>query len=348
MVSKKKKVSKAEWALRVVLLVGTVISMFYVPWPVVKGWLTPIPNTIQEQVDQGLSYGFDGVIVYVDQGGKPPQYYAAGWHDRDQKIKADPHALFKIASIDKLYTATAITKLVASDQLSLDESLAEYFPEFATRFENSDRITLRNLVMHRSGLPNYTDVPSFWTDPPTSQMEVLERAFDLPAEFEPDEKWMYCNTNYLLLSMLIEKTTGTSKFEYIEKVILEPLELQNTYESIHTIDMDRLMSGYYVGVEEDIKRSDYGCMIATAEDVGTFVRALNTGTLLNQKEQEIYTSIYVYDHTGLVPGYMSRAKYYRDIDAVVIQFVNTVNFEGYEWNLSSLLNRRIVKILKRT
>ncbi|MCE2496921.1 MAG: beta-lactamase family protein [Flavobacteriales bacterium] len=343
---KKKKVSKAEWALRVVLLVGTIISMFYVPWPVVKGWLTPIPDTVQEQVEQGLNYGFDGVVVYIDQGGRTPEYYAAGWHDRDRKIPADPNGLFKIASIDKLYTASAITRLVANGQLLLDGTVAEYFPEFAGRFENSDRITLRMLVKHRSGIPNYTDTPSFWSDPPTSQMEVLESAFDLPAEFEPDAKWMYCNTNYLLLSMLIEKVTGKSKFEYIKKVILDPLGLVNTFASIHTIDMNRLMSGYYVGVIEDIKSSDYGCMIATAEDVGAFVRTLNTGTLLSEKEQELYSELYAYDHTGLVPGYMSRAKYYEDLDAVVIQFVNTTNFDGYEWNLGSLLNRRIVKILR--
>tara|TARA_R110002050_G_scaffold294238_4_gene451768 strand:+ start:4797 stop:5072 length:276 start_codon:yes stop_codon:yes gene_type:complete len=91
--------------------------------------------------------------------------------------------------------------------------------------------------------------------------------------------------------------------------------------------MDRLMSGYYVGVDEDIKTSDYGSMVATAEDVGKFLRALNEGTLFNEKEQGIYSSIYEYNHTGLIPGYQSIAKYHKDIDAVVIQFTNTTDFE---------------------
>jgi hypothetical protein len=107
------------------------------------------------------------------------------------------------------------------------------------------------------------------------------------------------------------------------------------------------MSGYYVGVEEDIKTTDYGSMIASAEDVGIFLRALNDGSLFDEGEQEIYSSIYVYDHTGLIPGYQSIAKYHNDIDAVVVQFVNTTNFDGYNWTLSEIVYKRIVKILRR-
>ncbi len=69
--------------------------------------------------------------------------------------------------------------------------------------------------------------------------------------------------------------------------------------------------------------------------------------LFDKGEQEIYSSIYVYNHAGLVPGYQSFAKYYKDIDTVVIQFVNTTNFDGYTWNLSQIVYNRIVKILRR-
>lgn len=74
-------------------------------------------------------------------------------------------------------------------------------------------------------------------------------------------------------------------------------------------------------------------MLATAEDLGKFIRALNDGSVFqDKKEQEIYTSIYEYGHTGLIPGYQTIAKYHKDIDAVVIQFTNTVDCEGYNWN----------------
>lgn len=112
--------------------------------------------------------------------------------------------------------------------------------------------------------------------------------------------------------------------------------------------MDRLMSGYYVGVEEDIKTTDYGSMLATAEDVGKFLRALNDGSIFkDDKEQKIYSSIYRFEHTGLIPGYQSIAKYHKDIDAVVIQFNNTTNFDGYDWNLAEIVYNHIVKILRR-
>jgi len=332
--------------LRIVLPVGTIISLFFVPWILVKAWILPLPDTVQEQVNEAVGHGFDGMIVYVDESGKPPAFYTAGWHDRKNKIPATPNALFKIASISKLYDAVAITKLVNDQRLSLDKTLADYFPELVGRIENAERITLKLMVQHRSGIPNLTDTPNFWTNPPENNKDALERVLDLPANFEPDEEYEYSNTNYLLISEIIEKEVGYSKFQYIEEEILTPLELKNTFGSIHEVNTDDVMSGYYVGIEGDIKAADYGSMIATAEDVGIFLRALNDGSLFDEGEQEIYSSIYEYDHTGLIPGYQSIAKYHQDIDTVVIQFVNTTNFDGYTWNLSEIVYNRIVKILR--
>lgn len=333
--------------LRIVLFIGTAISMFFVPWVLVKAWITPLPDTIQAQVNETIGYGFDGMIVYIDQGRNKPEFYAAGWKNRENKIPADPHSLFKIASTGKLYDAVAITKLVSNKRVSLDKTLADYFPELVGRIENADRITLRMLAQHRSGIPNLTDTPNFWTNPPKNSKEAIERVLDLPANFEPGKKYEYSNTNYLLISELIEKVTGYSKFQYIKEEILIPLKLNNTYGSIHDVDLDDVMSGYYVGIDEDIKTADYGSMLATAEDVGIFLRALNDGSLFKKGEQEIYSSIYEYNHTGLIAGYQSIAKYHEDIDAVVIQFLNTTDFEGYNWSLSEIMYNRIVKILRR-
>jgi CubicO group peptidase (beta-lactamase class C family) len=321
--------------------------MFFVPWILIKVWLTPLPDTVGEQINKTIGYGFDGIIVYIDESGKPPAYYAAGWHDRKNKIPADPQALFKIASIGKLYDAVAITKLINDKRLSLDKTLAEYFPELVGRIEHAEKITLRMMVQHRSGIPNLTDTPNFWTDPPKSSKEALDRVLDLPANFQPDDDYEYSNTNYLLISELIEKIAGYGKFQYIKEEILIPLGLKNTFGSIHNVNIDDVMSGYYVGVDDDIKTVDYGSMLATAEDVGIFLRALNDGSMFNQGEQEIYSSIYEYNHSGLIPGYQSIAKYHEDIDAVVVQFTNTTDFEGYNWKLSEIAYNRIVKILRR-
>jgi CubicO group peptidase (beta-lactamase class C family) len=313
----------------------------------VKAWILPLPETVQEQVDEAIGHGFDGMIVYVDEAGKPPAFYTGGWKDRENKILADPNSLFKIGSINKLYVAVAITKLVNDKRLSLDKTLADYFPELVGRIENSEKITLRMMVQHRSGIPIFTDHPGFWDKPQESSKDVLEYALDLPANFEPDEDYEYCNTNYLLLSRLIDKTVGYSHHQFIKERILMPLKLNNTFSSLKEVDIGDVMSGYYVGFDEDIKTNDYGSMIATAEDVGIFLRALNDGSVFGEGEQEIYSSIYEYEHGGLLPGYQSLAEYHEDIDAVVVQFINTTDFNGYEWNLSEITINRIVKIIKR-
>jgi CubicO group peptidase (beta-lactamase class C family) len=341
------KRKKTKWILRVVLLVSTFTSLFFVPWALVMAWLAPLPGTVQEQVNEAPGHGFEGIIVYVDKSGEPPAFFAAGWHDRQKKIPANPRALFKIASISKLYDAVAVTKLVHAKRLSLDGTLADYLPKLAGRIEYADTITLRMLVQHRSGIPNLTDTPNFWVNPPQSSEDALERILDLPANFKPGEKHQYSNTNYLLINELIEKVTGMPHFQFIKEQILDPIDLKNTFGSLQDADLEDLMSGYYVGIEEDIKTADYGSMIATAQDVGIFLRALNEGSIFEEGEQEIYSSIYQYDHAGLVPGYQSIAKYHEDIDTVVVQFTNTTDFEGYNWSLSEIVYSRILKILRK-
>ncbi|WP_339707978.1 serine hydrolase domain-containing protein [Algoriphagus aquimarinus] len=115
--------SKTKQTLRILFILASIGSVDFVPWIVVKAWILPLPDTVQEQLEEGIAYGFGGMIVYVDQGGKTPEYYAAGWHDRTKKISANPQALFKIASISKLYVAVAVAKLVKDNRLSLDEML---------------------------------------------------------------------------------------------------------------------------------------------------------------------------------------------------------------------------------
>lgn len=337
-------------------IVGITCIVVFSPWDGIGAWISPLPNTVQKQVDDAIGHGLDGIIVYVDKAGEPPAFYTAGWKDRDNRIPADPDSFFKIASISKLYDAVAVAKLANDKRLSLDKTLADYFPELVGRIEYADQITLRMMVQHRSGIPNLTDQPGFnWGNPPKNNGEALALVLDMPADFEPNEEYSYSNTNYLLISKIIEKVLGYSNFQYIKEEILTPLELKNTFGSIRDVNANDIMSGYYVGVESDFKHIEAG-MVATAEDVGIFLRALNDGSLLNDKEQAIYSSIYVYEHTGWVLGYYSIARYHKDIDTVVVQFVNTnggtpmVPFfdtqGGTKVMVSNVVYNRIVQILR--
>ncbi len=331
--------------IRIALLAATVVSLYFVPWILVKAWILPLPDTVQEQVDEAIDHGFDGVIVYIDEAGKAPQYFTAGWHDREDKIPVNPHALFKIASISKLYDAVAVTKLASDGRLSLDKTLADYLPELEGRIENADKITLRLMIQHRSGIPNFTDVPNFWAAPTQSYEESLALILDKPANFAPGEDYEYCNTNYLLINKIMDDELGYENFQFIQEEILSPLGLNNTFSSLNDVNMDDVMSGYHVGHPFDLKADDHG-MLATAEDVGIFLRALNDGSLFGPREQEIYSSIYKYEHAGWVPGYQSFAKYHKDLDAVTVEFYSTTDPKLYNWNLSEIINKRIVKILK--
>ncbi|HRX97456.1 MAG TPA: serine hydrolase domain-containing protein [Bacteroidales bacterium] len=332
--------------IRITLLIGTIVSLFFVPWILVKAWILPLPDTVQEQLDEAIAQGFEGMIVYIDQAGKAPQYYAAGWQDRDLRIPANPHALFKIASISKLYDAVAVAKLVKDGRLSLDKTLADYLPELTGRIEYADKITLRLMIQHRSGIPNFTDAPNFWAAPSRSYEEGLALILDKPANFEPGESYEYCNTNYLLINKIMDDALGYDNFQFIRNEILTPLNLTHTFSSLSEVNLDDVMSGYHVGHPYNLKADEHG-MLATAEDVGTFVRALNEGTLFEPGEQEIYDSIYEYEHGGWVPGYQSFAKYYEDIDAVVVEFYSTTDSKLYYWNLSEIINHRIFKIIRK-
>jgi len=316
-----------------------------VPWILVKAWVLPLPDTVQEQVNEAIGNGFDGMIVYVDEAGKSPVFYTGGWKDRKNKIPADPKSLFKIASISKLYNAVAIAKLVNDKRLDLNKTLADYFPELVGRIENSKKITLRMMVQHRSGIPNYTNYPNFWENPPESREETLELALDLPANFEPNEDYGYSNTNYLLIGALIDKILGYSHQQYIKEKILIPLRLNNTFFSLSEVNIDEVMSGYHVGHPYDLKTDENG-MLASVEDVGIFLRALNNGSVFEDGEQTIYSSIYEYGHSGWVPGYQSFAEYHKDIDAVIVQFNNTTDAKLYMWNLAEIEYNRIVKIIR--
>ena len=337
-------------------IVGMISFLVIAPLDLVPSWIAPLPDTVQEQVDDAIDYGLDGIIVYVDQAGQPPAFYAAGWKNKLTQQPANPHALFKIGSIHKLYIATAIAKLVDDGSLSLDDMLADYFPELVGRIKYADQITLRMMVQHRSGIPNFTDDPEFdWFTPQTGESKNLELILDDPADFEPDTRYRYSNTNYLLIGRILDKLLGYSHHQYVYNEILAPLGLAHTHFTLDEVVLDDVVSGYWYGYEDDLRFLG-GSMIATAQDVAIFLRALNDGSLLNDDEQAVYSSIYEYEHTGWVPGYYSIARYHEDIDTVVIQFVNTTG--GDTWGtaniiggkttaIANIIYSRIVRILNK-
>ncbi|MDE3212478.1 MAG: beta-lactamase family protein, partial [Bacteroidota bacterium] len=233
-------------SLKIIIPVVAVIgSSFFIPWDIVRAWLAPTPETIQVQVNDALKYKLDGIIVYVDKKGEPPSFYAAGWKDKQNKIPADPHALFKIASISRLYIAAATAKLVYSHRLSLDDTLEDLLPELAGRIQYSKKITLRMLLQHRCGIPDWIKSSKFpWGDPPRNVDRVLDLVLDKPADFKPGSRYEYSNANYLLIGKILDKTLGYSYKQNIKEVILTPLGLTHTFGSMSEVNPNEIVSGY--------------------------------------------------------------------------------------------------------
>lgn len=122
----------ARISKRFLVIVAVAASACFIPWKVVYAFVAPLPPTVREAVEAAPSDDVDGIIVYVDQAGRGPALYVAGLRDKRARLPMKAEALFKIASISKLYIAAATAKLVQAKRLSLNDTLASRLPEHRT------------------------------------------------------------------------------------------------------------------------------------------------------------------------------------------------------------------------
>lgn len=305
-------------------------------------------STVQEVLDDAVLKGVDGVVVYIDQSNKENESFASGLQNKVTQLSADANSLFKIASISKLFIAVSAVKVIAQEQLNLHDTLAFWLPDLASSIENSNSITIEHLIQHRSGIADFDSQTGFdWQNSHTDIDNTLFYALNKPADFSPDSQYEYSNTNYLLLAKILDKALGYSHEIFIRENILNPLMMENTYLTLSEIDLSLLSKGYWGNIERSTQ--DYvipgGSMISTAKDIAVFIRALNTGSLLNSIEKNIYSSVYWFNHSGWLPGYQSIASYDNKTDAVVVQFINTTG--GNSEAIASATNSQIFELLVR-
>ena len=231
-----------------------------------------------------VAVGFpDGRLVQI----------AGGLAELEPERSADPGDPVPVGSVTKLFTATMILQLVAEGKLSLEQPLADFFPEYP----NSDRITLRMLLRHRSGIANYTDLG--FKLPPLAIMLVLAQEWqpeDIAAYCagfkplcEPGAEFHYSNTNYLLLGLIIESVTGHAYVDELHARILDPLGLQETCFAASEPVPANTLHGYALvdGELRDRSRIENaslawaaGALVTTTADLDTFLRALFEGELI--------------------------------------------------------------------
>lgn len=250
---------------------------------------------------------------------------------------------FRVGSITKTFTATAVLQLVDEGLLSLDDTLDKY----VSGIPDGDKITVRQLCNHTSGLYNYGEDEGFvaglggdphrvWTP-----RELVDVAVSHPPYFPPGQGWHYSNTNYILLGMIIEKVAGSSYEAVIRERIIGPLGLSGTSVAETPEMTGEYSHGYEYseeGSKELVDRTEYldpsvvwsaGAMISNLKDLKVWARALAEGELLSDashKEQVGWVQLpddpnsmyglgilYVYGlegHDGRQPGYDAAVFYY--------------------------------------
>jgi D-alanyl-D-alanine carboxypeptidase len=210
----------------------------------------------------------------------------------------EPNGWFRIGSVTKAFTATVLFQLVGEGFLRLDDAVADWLPGLVP---GADKITLRHLLRQSSGLYNYTndlsDHAAVLRDRfrQWSPHEIVAQAARRPALFRPGTARSYSNTNYILIGMVIEKSTGSSYSTQIERRILRPVGMHHTMVPGHDATLPEPHAHGYLLVDAqpvDVTAFNAshawaaGGIVSTAEDLNLFYAALLTGRLLNAAELE--------------------------------------------------------------
>jgi CubicO group peptidase (beta-lactamase class C family) len=169
-----------------------------------------------------------GLSIAVVKGRDTIVMKGYGYADLENDIPATPATVYRIGSITKQFTSAAVMQLVEQGKVGLDDDITKYFPGFQT---HGQRILVRNLLNHTSGIPSYTDIGGFgrlmtMELPHDSLLALVEKDSLM---FAPGSGFYYNNTGYYMLGMLIEKVSGESFGEYLTQHLFQPLGLRSTY-----------------------------------------------------------------------------------------------------------------------
>lgn len=228
-----------------------------------------------------------------------------GYANFHQNTRNKSQTRYAIGSVTKSFVSMGIMQLYEEGLIDVEDKVSKYLPNFP----NGDSITIYNLLTHTSGLVNFTDLPQFYSlalqnsDP----MTVVDLIKDLPLQFEPGEKFSYCNSNYLLLGIILENVSGMTYEEYLKKNIFEPLNMNDTGILFGNEDVIYDATAYdgYLEVipvdDEILLRNIYGAgnIYSTVEDLYRWDRGLKTEKLVKEETlNEIFTKYEEFPNAG--------------------------------------------------
>ncbi len=208
--------------------------------------------------------------------------------DKDKKIHADIYTKYRIGSATKMFTAVMIFQLIEEGKLSLDKKLSTYFPNLP----NTNRITISQMLYHRSGLHDYTHDTNFpeWMDKPKTHDELLKIKKEKGSDFEPGTEAYYSNSNYLLLGYIIEKICKVPYADALKKRITSKFNLKNTYYG-NPINIKNKEATSYKYAENSWNKEKEtnlsihggaGSIVSTPTDIVKFIDALFSNKLISK------------------------------------------------------------------
>ena len=240
--------------------------------------------------------------VSIAQGGKAIYTKSIGFADVEQKIKLTENSKFRIGSISKTFTTALVFKAIEEQKIKLTDVLAKYFPSI----KNSGKITISNLLYHRSGLHNFTDDEDYlkWNTTPKTENEMIAIIAKAGSDFEPDTKAEYSNSNFVLLSYILEKIYKKKIKEILAKNIIIPLGLKNTFYG-GKIDLKNNECNSYTFKGSWAKENETnmsvpmgaGAVVSTPTDLAKFIDALFQGKVVSNTSLEQMKTIK--DHFGM-------------------------------------------------
>ena len=285
--------------------------------------------------------GMGSISIFKEK--KEVYQKSIGFVDLEKNKKANSTTKYRIGSISKTFTAAIILKLVEEKKLTLNTTLNTFFPEI----NNSDKITIKQLLQHRSGIYNFTDAESYkeWYLNSITKRELVAKIKLYGTSFAPNEKAKYSNSNYVLLALIAEKITDQNFEEILQKYICKPCNLQHTYIGSKINILKNEAQSY--DKLADWKKSTAtnmsipigaGSVIATATDVNKFFNCLFTYKIISKETvdkmktlkdnygmglfQYPYGSQKIYGHTGGIDSFRSMAIYLPKSDVYITYISN--------------------------
>jgi CubicO group peptidase (beta-lactamase class C family) len=250
-----------------------------------------------------------GSLVIV-KGGNPVYSRTIGYGQISgtEKKPLTASSRFRIGSITKMFTASIVLQLVEETKLKLDDTLDKFFPQIA----NAQKITLRQILGHRSGVHDSLIDPKMRSgdrEKAVTKEELLAIVAKGAPDFEPDTQLRYSNSGYFLLGLIIEKVTGKPYEDALAKRITSKLGLKDTYTAIGNIDPTKNEALTYMNLGEwkpvpETHPSNLfgsGFIISTPHDLAKFIAALFEGRIVSKEHFELMRTIREGEGLGMQP-----------------------------------------------